>query len=54
MYVEYDNGENEYYDLRADPRQLDNLARQASSSTIARLSARVAALRRCRGTSCRP
>jgi arylsulfatase A-like enzyme len=54
MYVEYDNGENEYYDLRADPLQLDNLARQASPSTIARLSARVAALRRCRGTSCRP
>lgn len=54
MYVEYDNGENEYYDLRADPLQLDNLARQASPSTISRLSARVAALRRCRGASCRP
>lgn len=54
LYVEYDNGENEYYDLRADPLQIDNLARQAASSTISRLSARVAALRACRGASCRP
>ena len=54
LYVEYDNGENEYYDLKNDSLQLDNLARQASSSTISRLSARVAALRGCRGASCRP
>ena len=54
MYVEYDNGENEYYDLRTDPLQLNNLARQTSSSTIARLSARVATLSRCKGASCRP
>ena len=53
MYVEYDNGESEYYDLRADPLELSNLARQASSSTIARLSSRVATLSRCRGASCR-
>lgn len=54
IYVEYDNGENEYYDLKADPLELNNLARQASSSTINRLSARVAALKGCRGASCRP
>ncbi len=53
-YVEYDNGENEYYDLKNDPLQLNNLARQAPSSTISRLSARVAALKACRGASCRP
>jgi len=53
-YVEFDNGENEYYDLKNDPLQLNNLARQASSSTISRLSARVAALKACRGASCRP
>ena len=52
--MEYDNFENEYYDVRADPLQLNNLARQASSSTLARLSARVAALKGCRGASCRP
>lgn len=54
LYVEYENGENEYYDLRSDPLQLENLGRRASSSTISRLSARVAALSRCRGASCRP
>ncbi|MBP9947940.1 MAG: sulfatase [Vicinamibacteria bacterium] len=54
LYAEYDNFENEYYDLRTDPMQLQNLARSASSSTLARLSARVAALKACRGASCRP
>ncbi len=54
LYVEYDNGENEYYDLKTDPLQLENLARRASSSTLSRLSARVAALRGCKGASCRP
>ena len=54
LYVEYDNGEYEYYDLRADPLQLENLAALAPSSTLSRLSARVAALRGCRGASCRP
>jgi arylsulfatase A-like enzyme len=54
LYVEYDNFENEYYDVRADPSQLSNLARQAPSSTLTRLSARVAALKGCRGASCRP
>jgi arylsulfatase A-like enzyme len=54
LYVEYENGEIEYYDLRSDPLELENLVRRASSSTISRLSARVAALSRCRGASCRP
>ena len=54
LYAEYDNFENEYYDLRTDPRQLDNLARTAPSSTLSRLSSRVAALKSCRGATCRP
>ena len=54
LYVEYDNFENEYYDLRTDPRELDNLARSAPSSVLSRLAARVAALKGCRGASCRP
>ncbi len=53
LYVEYDNFENEYYDLRTDPQQLDNLARSAPSSTLSRLSGRVAALKGCRGATCR-
>jgi len=54
MYVEYDNLETEYYDLRTDPQQLDNLVRSAPSATLSRLSARVAALKGCRGSTCRP
>lgn len=54
IYVEYDNGESEYYDLKSDPLELNNLSRQAAASTIARLSARVAALKGCHGASCRP
>jgi N-acetylglucosamine-6-sulfatase len=59
LYVEYDSGDpeyndkTEYYDLRADPYELTNLVRQTSSSVLARLSARVAALKACRGSACR-
>lgn len=52
-YVEYNNGEFEYYDLRTDPSQLVNLYRQTSATTLARLSSRVAALKACRGAACR-
>jgi arylsulfatase A-like enzyme len=54
LYVEYDNAENEYYDLKTDALELNNLARQAPSSTLSRLSSRVAALKGCRAASCRP
>jgi len=53
-YVEYNNSENEYYDVKNDPFELTNAIRQAPSSTLSRLSARVAALKGCRGASCRP
>ncbi len=54
VYVEYDNGETEYYDLRTDPSELDNLASRSLSSALSIFSARVAALKVCRGASCRP
>ncbi len=54
LYVEYDNTESEYYDVKNDSLELNNLVRQAPSSTISRLSARVAALKGCHGASCRP
>jgi N-acetylglucosamine-6-sulfatase len=54
LYVEYDNGESEYYDLKSDPYELNNLVRQSSTAVISRLSARVAALKSCRGATCRP
>jgi len=51
-YVEHATGEVELYDLDADPYQLDNRAPRAPADLVARLSARTAALRGCRGTSC--
>ena len=54
IYVEYENGEREYYDLRTDPLELENLAGQAALPALARLSARVGALKACQGASCRP
>jgi arylsulfatase A-like enzyme len=52
-YVEYVTGEIELYDLTADPYQLSNLANKAASTTLGPLSGRVAALRTCRGATCR-
>lgn len=53
LYVEYNNGEKEYYDLRSDPFQMSNQISSAPSATISRLAARLAALRGCRAASCR-
>lgn len=53
VYVEYANGEKEYYDLRKDPYQMDNTAKSLSPETLARLSGRVAALKTCKGEGCR-
>jgi len=52
VYVEYDTGERELYDLAADPSQLTNVAASVPRDAIERLSARLAALRTCRGRSC--
>jgi arylsulfatase A-like enzyme len=48
-YVEYENGEREYYDLAEDPHQLNNAPEEASPE----LRRRLAALRRCVGDGCR-
>ena len=51
-YVEHLRGARELYDLRADPEQLRNRVRERPR--LAReLAARLAALRGCRGVSCR-
>ena len=52
VYVEYNSGERELYDLRVDPYQLDNLANKADLSLIDRFSTRLAELARCDGDSC--
>ncbi|MET0424731.1 MAG: sulfatase [Actinoplanes sp.] len=52
-YVEYANGDREYYDLTNDPDQLHNLVRTLPAADLARLHERVAALSACRGSGCR-
>jgi N-acetylglucosamine-6-sulfatase len=52
VYVEYDSGERELYDLRVDPFQLDNLANNADPTLIDRFSTRLAELARCAGATC--
>ena len=52
-YVEYNNGEKELYDLRADPYELDNIYDSADPSLLEDLKARLEALRDCSGEGCR-
>jgi arylsulfatase A-like enzyme len=53
LYVEYETGERELYDLARDPAQLENAVRSEDPARVAALSARVAALRSCAGGRCR-
>ena len=52
-YIEYATGEKEYYDLAKDPYQMENAAARLDAPTLARLRARVSALKDCRGRACR-
>lgn len=53
VYVEYDNGDRELYDLTADPHQLDNRAGDpAHAARRAVLASALARLRGCAGAAC--
>ncbi|HEX3326574.1 MAG TPA: sulfatase-like hydrolase/transferase, partial [Actinomycetota bacterium] len=52
VYVEYDLGERELYDLRVDPYELDNLANNTDPTMMDRFSTRLAELARCAGETC--
>jgi N-acetylglucosamine-6-sulfatase len=53
-YTEYSNGERELYDLSVDPAQTTNRAFEPRYAAVeANLADRLAALRNCRGASCR-
>jgi N-acetylglucosamine-6-sulfatase len=52
-YVDYDTGERQLYDLRADPDQLRNIVSTADPKLVQGLADRVAALRTCKGADCR-
>ena len=54
IYVEYLNGEREYYDLESDPYELTNTYRKLSPSQSEALHSQLARLENCRGAaSCR-
>jgi N-acetylglucosamine-6-sulfatase len=54
LYVEYQDGETELYDLRRDPYELQNLAGSPALAGRQRdLAARLARLRGCQGAGCR-
>jgi arylsulfatase A-like enzyme len=54
LYVEYDTGDRELYDLATDPNELDNRQGDpAYASVQADLARRLATLETCRGLSCR-
>jgi len=52
-YVEYATGEKEYYDVQADPYELQNLASKADPKLLEQLSARVTELSACKAAACR-
>lgn len=53
MYVEYQTGEHELYDLRKDPYELHNVYDSADSTLISQLDSRLDSLRDCAGEGCR-
>ena len=53
LYVDYETSEGELYDLQGDPAELDSQYLAASSATLQPLEQRLAALKACRGSSCR-
>ncbi|HLY38188.1 MAG TPA: sulfatase [Candidatus Binatia bacterium] len=53
VYVEYETGERELYDLSKDPWELTNIASTASPDLLAHLAAWLAAMRACAGPGCR-
>ncbi|WP_433477692.1 sulfatase family protein [Spirillospora sp. CA-142024] len=53
LYVEYADGQREYYALKNDPAELDNTAGQLSPQRLERLHNMLNDLRGCRGGDCR-
>jgi arylsulfatase A-like enzyme len=49
LYVEYADGEREFYDLRRDPFELHNIARTLTPSVRAELHADLRAIKHCHG-----
>ncbi len=52
-FVDYGSGEEEFYDLVADPLQLQNLAATADPALLDALSERATMMKTCAGNTCR-
>jgi hypothetical protein len=53
LYVEYDYGARQLFDVRADPNEIDDVIDSAPDATIRALSRRLHAMEQCRGAGCR-
>ncbi|HEU5029832.1 MAG TPA: sulfatase [Spirillospora sp.] len=53
LYVEYENGEHEYYDLKRDPWELNNIWNSVPEARKAELHSLLSSYRTCRGANCR-
>ena len=53
LYVEYETGERELYDLKEDPYQLMNRYDTANPKLVRRMEERLETLRGCAGATCR-
>jgi hypothetical protein len=51
LYVEYNNGETEFYNLVRDPFELHNLAGRLGFAQLARLHEELVALEQCHGAT---
>jgi arylsulfatase A-like enzyme len=52
LYVEYADGELEFYDLQTDPFELHNIAGELPQSSLLQLHDDLTLLKHCRGTAC--
>jgi arylsulfatase A-like enzyme len=53
VYVEYADGEREYYDIKRDPNELDNTVNQVPAARLSRLRSTLHHLEKCSGQECR-
>ena len=52
-YVEYADGEREYYDVRKDPNELHNAISRVPAQRLSQLKAMLHQLEKCSGKECR-
>ena len=53
LYVEYESGEREFYDLAADPHESENSFSDADPELLRKMHDRLEVLKGCKGEACR-